>query len=50
MLERHTDGRELLQTVDGLVLDLDGKGRLRARDTAGESVGGPTIFMIGETV
>jgi hypothetical protein len=49
-LERHTDGREVLLTVDGLTLHLDGEGGLVAYDEAGQALDGPGIFMIVETV
>jgi hypothetical protein len=50
VLERHADGRELLQTVDGLVLELDGEGGLHAHDAAGGPVNSPAIFMVVEII
>lgn len=50
VLERHEGGHEILRTVDGMELHLDGEGGLVAYDDAGDVVTGPGIFMVVEIV
>lgn len=49
VVERHADGREVLRTVEGFSLHLDGAGGLVAYDDTGESLRGPGVFMVIET-
>lgn len=49
VVERHANGREVLRTVDGFTLLLDGAGGLVAYDETGEALEGPGIFMVVET-
>jgi hypothetical protein len=49
VLERSADGSEVLETVDGLRLELDGTGRAVAYDETGRLTG-PGIFMVVEVL
>jgi hypothetical protein len=49
VLRRDPDGRETLQTVEGLRLELDGAGNITAYDDSG-ALSGPGIFMVVEVL
>ncbi|MEV5576621.1 hypothetical protein AB0L06_41890 [Spirillospora sp. NPDC052269] len=49
VLHRTADGREILLTVDGIRLELDGHGSATAHDDLGE-ISGPGIFMVVEVL
>jgi hypothetical protein len=46
VIEQGADGQEVLRTVDGIHLHLDGAGGIRAYDDLGEPLPGPGVFMV----
>lgn len=47
-MERDPTGREVLQTVEGFTLLLDGRGSLLGYDETGAPLQGPGIYMVVE--